>query len=304
MKHWELARKRGLKTIAKIQASNTWELSAIPYIPVLLNVAEHAAHLRDAKVDGLMLGWTLGGYPSPNMEIVAEIGANEKLTPSEALQKLALKRFGPKLAPSVVEAWNSFSLAFREFPFDGSVVYNAPMQFGPSNLLWSNPTGYRATMIGFPYDDLNAWRGGYSTETFVQQFEKVSGGFTRGIEILKTALKDPLQPRDQHHHEAASELILAEAAYIHFASVAAQCRFLQARHGFLDAPNPNTAVSLKNGMLKEIEIEKELAIRLHQLQSRDSRIGYEASNHYYYIPVDLMEKVLNCESLKSHLAKL
>ena len=26
-------------------------------------------------VNGLMLGWTLGGYPSPNLEVVAEIGA-------------------------------------------------------------------------------------------------------------------------------------------------------------------------------------------------------------------------------------
>jgi len=29
----------------------------------------------------------------------------------------------------------------------------------------------------------------------------------------------------------------------------------------------------------------------------DSRIGFEASNQYYYVPVDLMEKVLNCRDL-------
>jgi hypothetical protein len=36
---------------------------------------------------------------------------------------------------------------------------------------------------------------------------------------------------------------------------------------------------------------------LHAVQSRDSRIGFEASNQYYYVPVDLAEKVINCQDL-------
>jgi len=31
------------------------------------------------------------------------------------------------------------------------------------------------------------------------------------------------------------------------------------------------------------------------LSRRDSRIGFEASNHYYYFPLDFVEKVINCE---------
>ena len=30
-------------------------------------------------------------------------------------------------------------------------------------------------------------------------------------------------------------------------------------------------------------------------------IGYEASNHYYYTPIDLLEKVLNCEHVIAEL---
>ena len=33
--HWEKARQRGLKTFAKVQAGNTWELSAVPWIPAV-----------------------------------------------------------------------------------------------------------------------------------------------------------------------------------------------------------------------------------------------------------------------------
>ncbi len=74
-RRWEQARARGLRTVAKVQCGNTWELSAVPYIPAVANVARHAANLRGLGVNGLMLGWTLGGCPSPNLEVVAEIGS-------------------------------------------------------------------------------------------------------------------------------------------------------------------------------------------------------------------------------------
>jgi hypothetical protein len=36
---------------------------------------------------------------------------------------------------------------------------------------------------------------------------------------------------------------------------------------------------------------------MHGIQTHDSRIGFEASNQYNYVPVDLGEKVLNCRYL-------
>ena len=34
-------RRPGLKTVAKVQFNNSWELSAVPYLPVMDLVAEH-----------------------------------------------------------------------------------------------------------------------------------------------------------------------------------------------------------------------------------------------------------------------
>ena len=65
------AKEAGLKTVAKVQLNNTWELSTVPYLPVMDLVAEHCHNLASAGVDGMMLSWTLGGYPSPNLEIAA-----------------------------------------------------------------------------------------------------------------------------------------------------------------------------------------------------------------------------------------
>ncbi|HZP85104.1 MAG TPA: hypothetical protein VFB21_25935, partial [Chthonomonadaceae bacterium] len=276
-RHWELARKRGLKTLAKIQAANTWELSTVPYIPALENTARHAANLRSAQIDGLMLGWTLGGYPSPNLEVVAEVGAardgDADTLARQAMETVARRRFGEAAVPGVVEAWRGFSAAFREFPYHIGTVYTAPMQFGPSNLLWAEPTGYRATMVGFPYDDLDTWRAVYPPEVFISQFNKVADGFDRALETWKG--------KEQGRQAALEEEQgVAEAAAIHFRSVADQARFVVARRALAAATTAEAARPLLAELERVLTEEIALARRLHALQTRDSRLGFEASNQY------------------------
>src|SRR5207247_10142024 len=102
-----------------------------------------------------------------------------------ALEIVASRRFGPVLAPTIVQCWRGFSAAFSEFPFHVSVVYSAPLQVGPANLLWAEPTGYHASMVGFPYDDLDSWRAIYPPETFIAQLEKVATGFEQSNRKLQ-----------------------------------------------------------------------------------------------------------------------
>ena len=295
-KHWGFARKRGLKTIAKIQAGNTWELSATPYIPAVENVARHAANLRGAHVDGLMLGWTLGGYPSPNLEVVVEIGQSADITPAQAMENVARRRFGLELAPTVVKAWHEFSVAFSEFPYGGG-LYSTPMQVGPSNLLWEKPSGYAATMVGFPYDDLDGWRAAYPVEVFIAQFEKIANGFDQAIAGLKTTSANKIKLSKAQRRNFEEELNVAEAAAIHFRSAANQSRFIQARRTLVNAKDATKSRSALRTLEETIKNEIALAKKLYAIQVRDSRIGFEASNQYYYVPIDLAEKVLNCHDL-------
>lgn len=300
--HWRWTKERGLKAVAKIQAANSWELSAVPYIPALENVAQHALNLRSAKVDGIMLGWTLGGYPSPNLEVMAEIqslpvdeiGSD---TLYKTLLKVATSRYGATNAPAVVEAWRGYSTAFREFPFHIGLVYSAPMQFGVSNLLWAEATGYHATMIGFPYDDLDGWRMVYPPDVFVGQMRKVAQGFRQSLVKLRESLPTPLG-KSKQATALHLEMGLVDAIAIHFQSTGNQAQFVHLRR---ELP---TSGARKQAVVRELErILKEeirLAQRLYALQSQDSRIGFEASNQYYYIPIDLLEKVLNCQNLLDH----
>ncbi|HSW45750.1 MAG TPA: hypothetical protein VLM89_09275 [Phycisphaerae bacterium] len=300
---WDLARRKGLATIAKIQAGNTWELSAVPYIPAVAGVARHAANVRDAGVTGLMLGWTLGGCPSPNLDVVAEIGRKtdrpDRPTVDEALNTVATRWFGPRNAPAVVKAWERFSDAFSEFPYHGSTLYNAPLQAGPSNLLWSEPTGYNSTMVGFPYDHLPGWCSVYPPPVFIDQLQKVASGFEAGIRPLRE-LHKRISVRGYASAEGTAlgrEIDVADASAIHFQSVANQSRFVMARDALTKAATTEAARPLLDELERLLQAELDLARRLYVIQCRDSRIGFEASNQYNYVPLDLVEKVVNCRDL-------
>src|SRR6185437_6756994 len=151
IQNWALAKAAGLKTVAKVQFNNTWELSAVPWLPVPNLVAQHAANLAKINIDGYMLSWTLGGYPSPNLEIAQAFSQNPHSKANSVLDSIAIKRYGKIAAPYARKAWTAFSKAFQQFPYSGNVLYNAPQQYGPSNLLYAKPTGFASTMVGLPY---------------------------------------------------------------------------------------------------------------------------------------------------------
>ena len=292
-KHWGLAKKRGLKTIAKIQANCSWELSAVPSLPVMNLVARHYSNLAKTDIDGLMMSWSVGGYPSPNLELARCFEAEPAPTVEQALTQIGESRYGRNAAPDILAAWAEFSTAFEEYPYHGGFLYNGPVQCGPANLLFAKPSGYRATMVGFPYDDLNGWRAIYPAEVLAEQFEKIARGWEKGLASFRDASRQIAT--DSQRANLRADLGLAEAAGLHFRSVASQIRFIMARNallaGSLQDNERDAQVEIARRAVKD-EIEN--ARWLFTLTLQDSRIGYEASNHYYYLPLDLVEKVVNC----------
>ena len=295
-RHWKLAREAGLKTAAKVQLNNSWELSTVPYLPVMDLVAKHCHNLASAGVDGMMLSWSLGGYPSPNLEIAARFQAEPTPSVDEVLDAVAVERYGPEGAPLARKAWTAFSTAFQEYPYSHG-LYDAPVQMGPANPLYLQKTGYQATMVGIPYDDLKSWRGLYSPDAYATQFEKVAEGWKLGIPLLKEAVaKAPFDRRD----EARAELRYAEAAYACFQSVANQVRFVVARDALADSSKTLSSGErhrLRGEIRRSLESEIVLARRFFTLVREDSLIGFEAANQYVFLPVDLAEKIVNCRWL-------
>ena len=267
---WRNALEKGLGTVAKVQMNNSWELAAIPYIPVPYLIREHLENLRNAGVRAVMLSWTLGGYPGGNLKLLHK-------TPEEC----AAEMFSPALAEKVCQAWRIFSEAFRNFPFCVGTVYRSPSNFGPMNQLYLEPSGYSSTMVGFPYDDLRGWRSVYPEDIFENQFELLSSKWYGGVQILE-ACRETVAPDEEK--EFLELCRLAKAAYCHLRSTCLQVRFVRAREGGFD----------REVMKKCAREELSLASELAEIARRDSRIGFEASNHYLYTLNDLREKVLNC----------
>jgi len=296
-RHWNLARTAGLSCFAKLQLGTTWELGSVPYLPVPALVAEHAERLRARHLDGFMLGWTLGGCPSPNLEVFSRMMDHPDLSPEQALRAVAADRFGETAADLTVQAWQRISAAFRNYPYNFSLLYNGPQHMGPAAPLWETPTGYRATMVGFPYDDVPAWLGPYPADTFVTLMEQTAEGFEQGAGLMEQALSEMERgPNDTDHRNALeAEVRVIRACGLHFRSVARQVRFYQARDRLLRVKRPEDLAATFRELRDLAAMERNCARALYGIQRQDSRIGYEATNHYFYVPADLAARAVHCD---------
>ena len=275
---WKHAASLGMERGAKIQMNNSWEMAAVPFLPVPYLVQEHLQNLEKEGISDLVVSWTLGGYPGGNLPLLSS-------SPEEIAQKL----FSPFPAEKVCEAWRIFSESFRLFPFhNSSVLYRSPVNYGPKNLLYRHKTSYCATMLGFPYDDLDSWRGPYPQEVFLRQMDQLTLGWEKGLRILKSAP----EKTGKEEKKALEEICnIAETVYIHLRSTFLQAAFIAERSGEAG----------REVLKKYAEEELLLARRMHRLAALDSRLGFEASNHYFYTLNDLKEKVLSCALLLEQL---
>ena len=264
---WRTASARGLPTVAKVQASSSWELSTFPYVPAMDLVAEHACRLARTGVSGVMLSWSCGAAPAPNLGVFRDCRRGDE--PSQVLDRLAKRLYGDKAAQARA-AWTEFSNGFREFPFDWPAIYYNPLQWGPAAPLCPEKTGLKATMVGFPRDDLARWTGRFPAEVWARQMDAVAEGFARGIRLMEGV-------------ESKREVDLYRAEMLHFASAADQARFLVAR-------DRGDRAAMAEVARHELKRAKEYLALIRG----DSRIGYECSNHYFAIPQDVREKILQC----------
>jgi hypothetical protein len=246
--NWGLARERGLPAFAKVQWSCTWEISAVPYIPVPNLILEHCQNLLKTGIKGLQASWTVGGYPSPNLEVAKQCYFSPVSDSSLILSEVAARRYGRAAAPEILEAWKT-------------------------------------------YDDYQSWVGSYPVEVAEKQFEKMAALWASGLVGFRLALERVPAGKQP---SARKDLGIAETCYLHFKSVANQILFCGLRAEYQEAA-PGARPALAERMSKIAREEIELAKRQYAIAREDSTIAFEASNHYYYRPLDLVEKVLNCQ---------
>lgn len=268
-KMWKVAREYGIQMSAKVQLNNTWEMAVVPFIPVLDKVETHISQLKEQGVEHLQMSWTLGGCPSPNLRLTGWLLENRG-----TLKEFLEDWLGTELGEGVYQAQKKLSDAFSHYPFYIGTLYYGPQNYGPMAPFFLKKTGYRASMVGFPYDDVEWWSGIYPEDVYEEEYRQLVDGWREGLNelLMYEGLNDAL---DEMILMAQVVLCQYESAYHHI-------RFINCR----DAGKQEELLSI-------VREEMETVQTLIELRLQDSRIGFESSNQYFYTLQDLREKMIN-----------
>lgn len=296
LKNWAIAREEGLKCIAKVQVNCTWEMAVVPQLPVMDLIAGHADNLTSCDVDGVMLSWSLGGYPSENLKLFQSF--RKGTDASEAVERLAVEEYGAQAGPLVREAWKECSEGFSNYPFSMHVVYYSPHHVGPSNPFLLKPSGYVSTMVGFPYDHWEGWRSVYPIDVWIDLFDKCADGFERGTVLLQEAVSVADRKTKEN---VRTQLIRAEAVRIHLQSCAEQARFYVARDRWLQTDDPSEKAECIEIMRNACRKEQQLILDMLPVLSADSSVAYESSNQYFYLTCDLIEAYISIDHVLKNI---
>ncbi len=276
------AAKYGHKVYAKVQVSNSWELSAVPYMPVFDIELEHLKNLHNIGVDNYMLTWTLGGYPSITFDMVADY---MKDPDGFVIDTWYEKHFG-KDGEAVHKAIKLFCEGFREFPYSSGVTYFSPKTRGPANLWSLEPDGRKSTMVNWSFDDYKQWMGPYNLEVYLDQMSKMLVKWDEALEILEGAA----------NNEAGRELLL----YAKFATLLYHSDVIHTNYTRVKSELPAS----KDEMLRLFEEERDITKKLLELMPKSSLIGFETSNHYFFTERDYIEKLIQLDQMEEELKKM
>lgn len=129
MRQLRVARRRGLKVMAKIMVGATHEFAAVPYLPLFSILAEKMARLRRYRVSGYLGCWNFGGDLNPMSRLAGRISRAPALSQDQALRWLARTEFGARRPARLIAAWKAFGRAWQEYPFAMPLLYQGPMGY-------------------------------------------------------------------------------------------------------------------------------------------------------------------------------
>ena len=272
------AKEKGHRIWAKVQVNNSWECSAVPYLPVFDLMTEHIESLKDLGVTGIMLGWSLGGYPGGALPACCMACGKGKFDLSYYCKEL----YGEN-SQNAEAAMKIFGEAFKEYPFGVNVLYYGAHTLGPANLWSLAPDGRKSTMVCYSFDDYESWSEPYGLKIYTEQFKKLCDKWKEGLDYLQGKSGNEL---------FAEYNRMAKASYAHFYSAYLHAEFVALKKDVSDNAEK----------IKEIlKAEYENTLNLYELFSEDAKIGFEMTNHYYYTPSALIEKLINLKELEEEL---
>jgi hypothetical protein len=312
------ARRRGLKVFAKADTFASWQYGTFPYLPFPQQWQARWDALAQYRIDGTMESWSYGFKPNFVAELRAWSSWSGAPSYAELLRSTARREFGPGAEDLVLAAWEHFSKAIRLVPDTGpnmgvTNALGAPLFFEkpqPRAIVvehsWSVP-GIQAGGVPvnayWPYapervilvpdfsNRTNAaarYASPFSLPVFNKYLLLAADEMEAGLlAYRRAALEAPPGKRPG----AFREVLLAEQLERMMRSDEAILEFEDLRLRLAAAGDSTSRARALERMVTILKEELARTQAARDAQLRDSRLGYEWEQDYFYTPEVLSQKV-------------
>jgi hypothetical protein len=288
---------------AKLQIGNSYELSAVPYIPVPGVVYDKLEAARKLGVSGAMMSWIIGGYPSMQLKVAGEACFAPSKPRQEVLKRTAAATWGPGEAERVVRAWDRFATAFQLYLCSINVFYFGPIARCPAYLLHlekepdvARPYNWGLTRdrVKQPFEDqVSRWVGPFTAEELIASFREMAGIWNEGLSLLGQSLSSA-----KGNEALRREYGIAAAARIQFLSMANVMEFYTLRDRLSAEPG------LVRRMHAVVEDDIRLAKEMAEYCRQDPVVGFQSEIYdYSFSPKLIAEKIRHDERTAATLAR-
>ena len=278
VKMLKYAKQKGYRIWSKVQVNNSWECSAVPFVPAYDLMVKHIENLKKLGIEGLMLGWSLGGFPGGALSLCSATCAKGKVDKKGWYGKA----YGEQ-GKLVQKAVKGFSKAFSEYPFSINALY-----FGAQNLACANMYDLErdnrvSTMTCYAFDDYEFWSDPYGIDVYINQYQKLVDKWEKAFALVKDQTGNA---NFEELKRSAEGVLLINKATLNFAKFAKYKRDL--------ANNKELIIAV-------IDDEFKVAVNTYNLMAKDAKIGYEITNHYFFNRQRVLEKLVNLTAIKEQL---
>jgi hypothetical protein len=314
----EEARKRGFKVYAKADTFASWQYGTSPYLPFPYQWYARYQALEKAKIDGTLETWSYGFKPNFMAAIRAWYSWTDAPPLDDLLRQVARSEFGSGSEEAVLAAWKHFSDAIRLVPDTGPNMgttnsIGSPFFFDepqprtmtvehswaiagvrgggvPINYYW--PFAPRRVILNPDFSNRINVAEQYARPFTLPVFNKylllAAGEMEKGLERYRTAaLAAPAEKR----RTAYREVLLAEQIERMMRSDEAILEFEDLRFRLHHAPDQAEKQHMLDRMTVILSDEIARTQSAFETARRDSRLGYEWEQDYFYTPHVLEEKL-------------
>ena len=317
----QLAKQRGFKSVyAKADAWASWQYGTFPYLPFPQQWYARYKALEEYGIDGTMESWSYGFKPNWVAEMRTWYSWSDGPPLQQLMRDIARREFGAGAEGDVLTAWEHFSEAIRQIPDTGSSMGVTCAVAQP--FFFEKPKQARTRTLEHSWQDQDLWmkRAGmnpywpyvftpwyllwpdFSNESNVAEryarpfslavFNKYlllgADEMERGLESYRRAA---LQAPPSKQYGAFREVLLAEQLQRMMRSDQAVLEFEDLRFRLSKAGDRSEQSRMLDRMVSILREEIPRTEASREAALRDSRLGYEWEQDYFYSPYTLEEKL-------------